>query len=142
MSKKLVTLDDGQFGLETSLRPLIEKLHQIFVEEMADDGRFVDKDRIFEMLEKMVGRPLSKYEMDTVKEWLSEGESYDTISGAIEIAKFANRRNINYIDQILVEYRMKKDMDNEGISVASNNKWSKNLSATIELARLDWVNQE
>ena len=142
MSKKFVTLDDGQFGLETSLRPLIEKLHQIFVEEMADDGRFVDKDRIFEMLEKMVGRPLSKYEMDTVKEWLSEGETYDTISGAVEIAKFANRRNINYIDQILVEYRMKKDMDREGISVASNNKWSKNLSATIELAKLDWVNQE
>ena len=78
--------------------------------------------------------------MDTVKEWLAEGETYDSISGAIEIAVFANRRNISYIDQILVGYRMKRDMDREGISVASNNKWNSNLDATIELAKEDWVN--
>ena len=142
IAKKMICLDDGQFGLETSLRPLIEKLHYIFVEEMADDDRYADKDRIFDKLEKTVGRPLSKYEMDTVKAWLTDGETYDTISGAVEIAMFANRRNINYIDQILVEYRMKRDADREGISVVSNNKWSQNISATIELAKLDWVNQE
>ena len=142
ISKKMICLDDGQFGLETSLRPMIEKLHYIFVEEMADDERYADKDKIFDKLEKTVGRPLSKYEMDTVKAWLTDGETYDTISGAVEIAMFANRRNINYIDQILVEYRMKRDADREGISVVSNNKWSQNISATIELAKLDWVNQE
>ncbi len=142
ISKKMIAIDDGQFGIETSLRPLIEKLHKIFVEEMIDDEKYADKDRIFDRLEKTLGRPLSKYEMDTVKEWLNEGETYDTVSGAIEIAMFANRRNISYIDQILAEYRMKRDTDREGISVASNNKWSKNLNATIELAKLDWVNQE
>ena len=31
-------------------------------------------------------------------------------------------------------------MDREGISVASNNKWDRNLNATIELAKEDWVN--
>ena len=142
MSKKIIALEDGLYGLETSLRPLIEKLHQIFIEEMVDDEKYADKDRIFARLENTLGRPLSKYEMDTVKEWLNEGETYDSISGAIEIALFANRKNINYMDQILAEYRMKRDMDTEGISVASNNKWSQNLSATIELAKLDWVNQE
>ena len=70
--------------------------------------------------------------MDTVKEWLNEGETYDSISGAIEIALFANRKNINYMDQILAEYRMKRDMDTEGISVASNNKWSQNLTEDEE----------
>ena len=29
MSKKMLTLEDGQFGLETSLAPLIDKLHKI-----------------------------------------------------------------------------------------------------------------
>ena len=37
---------------------------------------------------------------------------------------------------------MKRDMDREGISVVYNNKWSQNMNATIELAKLDWVNQE
>lgn len=142
MAKKIITLEDGQFGLETSLSPLIDRLHKIFMEEMIEEEKYKDKDRVFDRLEKVLGRPLSKYEMDTVKDWLSEGETFDSISGAIEIALFANRRNINYIDQILVEYRMKRDMDREGISVVYNNKWSQNMNATIELAKLDWVNQE
>lgn len=139
IAKKFIAIEDGQFGLETSLAPLIEILHKIFWEEFMEEERYKDKDRVFDRLEKVLGRPLSKYEMDTVKDWLSNGESYDSISGAIEIALFANRRNINYIDQILVEYRMKRDMDREGISVVSNSKWDQNLSATIELAKFDWT---
>lgn len=141
MAKKIITLEDGQFGLETSLSPLIEKLHKIFAEEMIEDERFKDKDRVFSRLEEALGRPLSKYEMDTVKEWLVEGETYDSISGAIEIAIFAERRNINYMDQILTEYRIKRDIDREGLSVASNSRWEENLNATIELAKFDWVNE-
>ena len=141
MAKKIITLEDGQFGLETSLSPLIDKLHKIFAEEMIEDERFKDKDRVFSKLEEALGRPLSKYEMDTVKEWLVEGETYDSISGAIEIAIFAERRNINYMDQILTEYRIKRDIDREGLSVASNSRWEENLNATIELAKFDWVNE-
>lgn len=141
MAKKIITLEDGQFGLETSLSPLIDKLHKIFAEEMIEDERFKDKDRVFNKLEEALGRPLSKYEMDTVKEWLAEGETYDSISGAIEIAIFAERRNINYMDQILTEYRIKRDIDREGLSVASNSRWEENLNATIELAKFDWVNE-
>ena len=141
MAKKIITLEDGQFGLETSLSPLIDKLHKIFAEEMIEDERFKDKDRVFSRLEEALGRPLSKYEMDTVKEWLVEGETYDSISGAIEIAIFAERRNINYMDQILTEYRIKRDIDREGLSVASNSRWEENLNATIELAKFDWVNE-
>ena len=141
MAKKIITLEDGQFGLETSLSPLIDKLHKIFAEEMIEDERFKDKDRVFSRLEEALGRPLSKYEMDTVKEWLVEGETYDSISGAIEIAIFAERRNINYMDQILTEYRIKRDIDREGLSVASNSRWEENPNATIELAKFDWVNE-
>jgi DNA replication protein len=140
MAKNVLTIEDGQFGLETSLAPLIDSLHKIFMEELLEEEKYKDKDRIFERLEATLGRPLSKYEMDTVKDWIAEGETYDSISGAIEIAVFANRRNISYIDDILAGYRMKKDMDREGISVASNNKWNSNLNATIELAKEDWVN--
>lgn len=140
MAKNMITIEDGQFGLETSLAPLIDALHKIFMEELLEEEKYKDKDRIFERLEATLGRPLSKYEMDTVKAWIVEGETYASISGAIDLAEFANRRNISYIDGILTEYRRKRDMDREGISVASNNKWDRNLNATIELAKEDWVN--
>ena len=34
------------------------------MEEMVDDEKYADKDRIFARLENTLGRPLSKYEMD------------------------------------------------------------------------------
>ena len=137
MNRKIIAIRDCKDGLETSLQPLIDKMIANMVNEQA---RAVNKinDEIYTLLEKSFSRPLTPFEVSVVRSWFDNGEKIEKIKEAINVAIFSNKKNINYIDSVLLEWKRRNDIADEGQSTVTS-KWRKNLGETIELAKLNWL---
>ena len=137
MSKGYVTINDTKAGLETSLKPLIDKLVlNVIVASEKESARC--NDEIYTLLEQSLSRPLTQFEINVVRSWFDNGEKVEKIKEAIELASFTNKKNINYINSVLLEWKRRNDIAESGDSVITN-KWRKNISETIEIANLNWL---
>ncbi len=137
MNKKYITIKDCKEGLETSLQPLIDKM---IMNVMNEQNKAMNKanDEIYTLLEKSFSRPLTQFEISVVRSWFDNGEKIEQIKEAINVAAFSNKKNINYIDSVLLEWKRRNDIAEEGQSAVTS-KWRKNLGETIELAKLNWL---
>lgn len=137
MNKKYITIKDCKEGLETSLQPLIDKM---VLNVMTEQTKVMNKvnDEIYSLLEKSFSRPLTQFEISVVRSWFDNGEKIEKIKEAINVAIFSNKKNINYIDSVLLEWKRRNDIASEGQSTVTS-KWRKNLGETIELAKLNWL---
>ena len=96
MSKGYVSIVDSKSGLETSLKPLIDKLVlNVIAASEKDSGRY--NDEIYSLLEQSLSRPLTQFEINVVRSWFDNGEKIEKIKEAIELANFSNKKTINYI---------------------------------------------
>jgi len=142
LNKGFITLDTNEEGkLQTSTNGikyiLISNL--LKVEEVEKKEKDLEKEKnIFEVFEVKFGRPLSYIEMETMNKWFEEGIEDDKILLALQEAIKARKKNIRYIDKILLEWRQQAERKEEGYTTITNN-WHKDIKETIEAANLSWV---
>lgn len=142
-NKGFITLDQNEEGkLQTSLNGLkyilisnfltVEKTFEKKEKDLAKEKN------IFEVFENKFGRPLSFIEMETMNKWFEEGIEDDKILLALQEAIKAKKKNIRYIDKILLEWRQQAERKEEGYTTITDN-WHKNIKETNEIANLSWV---
>lgn len=128
--------------LQISLEPLKKKLIDIFYEELrkgeVDLTTNKEKNDIFILFESEFGRALSQFEVNTIKEWFEQGSNVSTIKEALNVSILAKVKTVRYIDKVLLEWRRRDEISKEGHSALSD-KWRKNLDETIEIAKINWM---
>lgn len=135
----------GDSELEITLSPLKERLLDIFYEEAKkEDSRKGNSKEVNDTLvlfENEFGRALSNFEVSTIKEWFEKGYNFDTIKEALNVAVFAKVKTIRYIDKVLLEWNRRDEYSKNGQSALSD-KWRKNIDETIEIAKINWMDED
>ena len=73
-----------------------------------------------------------------MQQWLQEGYEEDKIILALKEAVAMKKKNIRYIDKILLEWRQQEERKQEGYTTITKD-WKKDIKETIEVANLAWV---
>lgn len=142
-NKGYITLDQNEEGkLQTSLNGL----KYILISNLLNSENKVEKKEedlkkernIYEVFEAKFGRPLSFIEMETMNKWFEEGVEDDKIILALQEAVRIKKKNIRYIDKILLEWRQQAERKEEGYTTITD-KWHKDIKETNEVANLSWV---
>lgn len=144
IKKKLLQLG-GKEKLEITIEPLKRKLLEIFYEDMkTQDVKVIDNKELSDVLvmfENEFSRALTQFEVDTIKDWLNRGYKFATIKEALNVAKYAKVKTIRYIDSVLLEWERRDEIAVHGQSALSE-KWRKNIHETMEIARVNWMEDD
>lgn len=142
VGKNILSLDVVKTGRKTeeyiSLSLLYDKLFNIVV----DDGNDTVKidDSIFSVFEEELGRLLSPFEIEQIKEWVNTYKNDELIKAALREAVLNGVSNLRYIDTILNEWRKKGYKSKEDILKDRDNYRKKKKN--IEVFDTDWLNDE
>lgn len=142
IKKDILTLE-GKDKIQMSIEPLKKRLIEIFYEELKKEAKepsTKEQDDIFVLFETELGRALSQFEVNTIKDWFDQGNSAATIKEALNVATLAKVKTIRYIDKILLEWKRREELSKNGISPLSE-KWRKNLEETLEIAKINWMEE-
>ena len=119
-----------------SLDLLYEKLFNIVLGK--EEDKEVDNS-IFTVFENELGRMLSPMEYEKIKEWISNDNSYELITCALEEAVMKVVNNFNYIDSILNSwkkkgFKTKQDIKKEKVEYHSKKE-------KVDIFDTDWLNE-
>lgn len=94
---------------------------------------------VFELFEKVFGRPISSTEVELINRWLDKGFDEGLIDSALKQATINNSYNIRYVDAILTEWVKKgfKTSADVEIHLKRNNK--KEERPYEDLFDYDWL---
>ena len=127
---------DKDFKLSIdNLKTILQTKYQeeIVIEEKKDENP-----ELLHYLENELARPLSETEINTANEWIKNGNTLEKIKEALNIATIAKAKSIRYVDKILLDWQRKEEYHKHGKSAISN-KWNKNLEETLEIAKINWI---
>ena len=129
--------------LVTSLDGIKDVLISQFIMENSKKTKEVkeDKDNIYSLFENEFGRPLTPFEIDTIRDWIDSGYSIDHVKSALGEAIRNKTRSIRYVDKVLLNYRQQEEIKKEGNTTLSE-KWRKNIDETMNIAKTRWVKDD
>lgn len=142
IKKDVLTLE-GTDKIHISIEPLKKRLIEIFYEEIKKEtstSSNKEQNDIYVLFENEFGRALSQFEINTINDWFEQGNNAATIKEAINVATLAKVKTIRYIDKILLEWKRREELAKNGISPLSE-KWRKNLEETMEIAKINWMEE-
>ena len=142
IKKDILTLE-GADKIHISIEPLKKRLVEIFYEELKKETTSPsskDQNDIYVLFETEFGRALSQFEINTIKDWFEQGNSASTIKEALNVATLAKVKTIRSIDKVLLEWKRREELAKNGISPLSE-KWRKNLEETMEIAKINWMEE-
>jgi DNA replication protein len=143
IKKDILTIDGTNKKIQVSIEPLKKRLIEIFYEELkkeTDVPSSKDRNDIFVLFETELGRALSQFEVNTINDWFEQGNSIATIKEALNVATLAKVKTIRYIDKVLLEWKRREEISKNGVSPLSE-KWRKNLEETMEIAKINWMEE-
>ncbi len=142
LNKNLINIEEDEQGkIKTTLNGIKYIVVSDFLKVQTNTKSEDDlqkEQNLFEIFENQFGRPLSFVEMDTMQQWLQEGYEEDKIILALKEAVAMKKKNIRYIDKILLEWRQQEERKQEGYTTITKD-WKKDIKETIEVANLAWV---
>lgn len=142
LNKNLINIEEDEQGkIKTTLNGVKYIVVSDFLKAQTNTKSEDDlqkEQNLFEIFENQFGRPLSFVEMDTMQQWLQEGYEEDKIILALKEAVAMKKKNIRYIDKILLEWRQQEERKQEGYTTITKD-WKKDIKETIEVANLAWV---
>ena len=127
---------DKNFNLSIdNLKNLLNTKYQqaIVIEEKKEENP-----EIIHLFENEFARALSEAEANTIHEWVKNGNTMEKIKEALNIATIAKAKSIRYVDKILLEWQRKEEYHKHGKSAISD-KWGRNLEETLEIAKINWI---
>ena len=146
MLKGLVSLDsvkdlDSRFNEKVNL----DKVYECVTNNIESDVKEENKEDIFKVFERELGRTISSMELEMINGWLATGTSEEIILGALKEAVYNGVSNFRYIDKIIYEWGKKgfKTMDDVNNHMKNRRK-SKDKEKEIgekeqEILDYDWL---
>lgn len=139
-SRGYVTNKTENNKLVTSLDGIKEVLISQFI--MENSKKTIEKneneDNIYSLFENEFGRPLTPFEIDTIRDWIESGISIDLVKSALGEAIRNKTRSIRFVDKVLLHYREQEERKKEGNTTISD-KWRKDINETMNIAKTRWV---
>lgn len=148
LSRDLISYDETNGRIMTSLEPLKKKLYKLFELDVAKERSSLNSAERAEELsdlnaffESRLNRTLSPLESSTLSSWLDVGFSKDDIKGALEFSLSQGKKTFKAIDKELRTYRHSEDVEKEGMS-SINSSWDKDIEKTLEIAKTKWIKND
>ena len=126
-----------------SLDFFYDKISLDIVNESLDDNiKKIEKENIFEILEKEFGRSLSAIEIEIVKAWQENKYSDEIIKEAIKESVMNGVPSLRYIDKILYTWHTKGIKTIEDVEKNRRNFRKKEDSKKIDVFDYDWIDDD
>jgi len=115
-------------------------IHQFFLDNQKEKNKVSNEEQssIYLLFENEFARPLTSFEIDIIRDWVDQGFTIDKIKYALAEAIRAKVKSIRYVDKVLLNLKQQEERVKEGNTTISN-KWRKDISETMELAKATWV---
>lgn len=115
-------------------------IHQFFLDNQKEKNKVSNEEQssIYLLFENEFARPLTSFEIDIIRDWVDQGFTIDKIKYALAEAVRAKVKSIRYVDKVLLNLKQQEERVKEGNTTISN-KWRKDISETMELAKATWV---
>ena len=109
MIKGLIKMDSVK---DESLSMITEKLsinpvYEQIIDDIEQEQKVDEKDDIYKIFEREIGRTLSTMELEIISGWIQLGVSEELILGALKEAVYNGVTNFRYIDKIIYEWNKK-----------------------------------
>lgn len=142
MVKKLVTLEtskdaDGRYNETVNLNGIYSTIQETTMKEVKED----QKEDIFQIFEKELGRTISSFEMELINGWLLSGLNEELIVEALKEAVYNGATNFRYIDAILHEWQKKGLKNKQDIQNHLENR-RKKKEEQQELFDYNWLDED
>lgn len=138
----LIQLETVKDGLNKRCEKIsLVPLYQAIFEKTEKEKRNENRETIYDIFQKELGRKISPFEYDIVNNWLEKGYSDELILGALKEAVFNGVSSLRYIDKILYEWK-KKGYKKMGDVTEGMKKECKKTESNVELFDYNWLEDE
>lgn len=143
MMKNLLTLESVK-DIENRLNEVVnlDPLYKEIISMIEDTSVEEEKEDIFKIFERELGRTISSMELELINGWLLSGTSEELILGALKEAVYNGVTNFRYIDKIIYEWEKKgfKNMEDVNKHLKSRREESRKITKQEqEISDYDWL---
>ena len=142
LTLNLIQIDSSKDGSnkyceEISLVPMYKSI----CEKKEKKSQRKQKESIFDIFQKELGREISPMEYEIINAWLEKGFSSELVIGALEEAVYNGVSSLRYIDKILYEWQKKGNK--KMIEVKQGlEKTRKEDTGSLDLFDYNWLEDE
>ena len=148
--KGLVSLDSVK-GADRRFNEVVNlnNVYDVALEELSNEAQKEQKEDIFKVFERELGRTISSMELELINGWLVSGTSEEMILGALREAVYNGVSNFRYIDKIIYEWEMKGFKTMDDVNNHLKNRYQgkdkpqakANLKKEQDILDYDWLDE-
>ncbi len=149
--KGLVSLDSVK-GADRRFNEIVNlnNVYDCALEELDNEAKKEQKEDIFKVFERELGRTISSMELELINGWLVSGTSEEMILGALREAVYNGVSNFRYIDKIIYEWEKKGFKTMEDVNNHLKNRYQgkdkpqmkANLKKEQDILDYDWLDEQ
>lgn len=149
--KGLVSLDSVK-GADRRFNEVVNlnNVYDYALEELDNETKKEQKEDIFKVFERELGRTISSMELELINGWLVSGTSEEMILGALREAVYNGVSNFRYIDKIIYEWEKKGFKTMEDVNNHLKNRYQgkdkpqmkANLKKEQDILDYDWLDEQ
>ena len=149
--KGLVSLDSVK-GADRRFNEVVNlnNVYDYALEELNNEAKKEQKEDIFKVFERELGRTISSMELELINGWLVSGTSEEMILGALREAVYNGVSNFRYIDKIIYEWEKKGFKTMEDVNNHLKNRYQgkdkpqmkANLKKEQDILDYDWLDEQ
>lgn len=141
--KKLVSLEtsrdlDGRINETVNLTNIYEDISLNTVKEVKEE----EKENIFTIFERELGRTISSFEIELINGWLMSGTSEELVIAALKEAIYNGATNFRYIDAIIHEWTKKGFKTEADVKRHLESRREKKETVKPELFDYNWLEDD
>lgn len=148
--KGLVSLDSVK-GADRRFNEVVNlnNVYDVALEELSNEAQKEQKEDIFKVFERELGRTISSMELELINGWLVSGTSEEMILGALREAVYNGVSNFRYIDKIIYEWEKKGFKTMDDVNNHLKNRYQgkdkpqtkANLKKEQDILDYDWLDE-
>lgn len=149
--KGLVSLDSVK-GADRRFNEVVNlnNVYDYALEELDNEAKKEQKEDIFKVFERELGRTISSMELELINGWLVSGTSEEMILGALRETVYNGVSNFRYIDKIIYEWEKKGFKTMEDVNNHLKNRYQgkdkpqmkANLKKEQDILDYDWLDEQ
>ena len=148
--KGLVSLDSVK-GADRRFNEVVNlnNVYDVALEELSNEAQKEQKEDIFKVFERELGRTISSMELELINGWLVSGTSEEMILGALRESVYNGVSNFRYIDKIIYEWEKKGFKTMDDVNNHLKNRYQgkdkpqakANLKKEQDILDYDWLDE-
>ena len=119
----------------------LDNFYKSVISDKKKSNQAEEKNYIFSVFEKNLGKPLSPMDYEIINAWIDRGFSEELIIAALKEAMYNDVTNFRYIDKILYEWNRKGIKKVEDIKKAYEEEDSSSYDVDSGILDYNWLDE-